>query len=150
MVVENLKGPVLLYLFVKGIDLRHLRSAFGRQRISSQGAPPPKRLQSHEVAAWTCALVQTLYGEYGGFVGSERPGERGFRLDSHSAKERDEQMVKTTAALSELCAAAVDNAIYLEVPHESTPESCKPVDVKISESSLLAMPCNCLCKLRMS
>jgi len=61
-------GPNLLYAVVEGWTVDELRNQFGRRRITVAAckSPPP----------WSRAFdghvfeVQTLYGEYGGFVGS--------------------------------------------------------------------------------
>lgn len=148
MPANKTNGAVLLYLFAGRLEFQKVHETFGRQRITSQESQTPKRLQFGKIDKWTCALIQTLYGEYGGFIGSERHDEN-VELDSHSAKERDEQMVKSITALNELFAAgATDLALYLEVPYEASPSRHESIVVEIGANSLLAMPCNRLCMLR--
>lgn len=90
--------PVLLYLFAEGASAEAIQDAFGRHRVHVDfpDAPP----------AWTRRFpgltieVQTLYGEYAGWVGSNSASQE--KLAASRKLEREQNLRAYHEVLTEL------------------------------------------------
>jgi len=159
MTTRKATGPRLLYLLVRGLDYSCVHQVFGRYRIATSPVTPnevPTEIRA-AVGTRTCVLVQTLYGEYGGWIGSIQPatpeeatrGAKPFKLSASAAKDREDGLRASIAALNDLFAqGASEVALFID---DGGPASREPVprgNVGLTEVELLSLRARTLCVVK--
>jgi hypothetical protein len=94
--------PVLLYGIVKGVSDDAIKGIFGQQRIHVDFVD--QRPQWAQQYSGTMIEIQTLFGEYGGWLGSAayESEVQQAKLSVKTAQERKANIAKMMAVIAEL------------------------------------------------